>query len=849
MKKLKLMKVVESIKWNKAVYAILLVFSFIVFKEVLEEFATNSIVKYVLSYVKSWWLNDIIFGSTAILFFCIAFFKKSKGYIVSYRTVLSTVLILIVYCYYRFASEVWEFTSFYLFGRLKYFDILFIVFICVLSLFSIRLFKKKESVNSSSEIFLMDTPIGESDDDILGYKNYAFEVTERIKNSNFLKAFAIGINGKWGIGKTSFINLVKDDLKKEEFIEVNFNPWNSNTPKAIIQDFFETFQEAIKPYHSSISSDLLSYSNKLVSINDNSTNLVIQAILGLLFGNESVNNLHKKIDKKIEAINRKIIIYIDDLDRLDNEEIIEVIRLIRNTANFRSTFFLVAYDREYVLNAIKGMNSHKEGLFLEKIFQIEISLPLFNKELLRQELINKLKEVLNSDLHAMIEKVCDKLDSRIFKQSLTNLRDITRLVNSLSLNFSNLLNSKDIEFYDCLILEILRLKYPSVYFVVFNNPLDILSIIVGTDRYFVLKKVDKDTKNLEVVERFKDYYSETDLKQIVTLLSSVFSDGKDLNYDLYYIPKLSVIYASKFNRYSSYSLFGDKITEIEFGKAMDLSLAKLSLKIDEWVSKGLEDEVELKFISLRGADNRENFEKIIRGVFYLGRKEASNSKKTKNSYIGYNTDDLYIKLYNVYDVTSDSFYNGSKTKYKEFVVSLFNEAPSPYRFESNFLYNLNLSRTDSYFPLSLEERNAFILTYIYKYAKEYNSFDTNLRELFLDSKIMESKTFPEEAIQSVLEVARNEDLSGFLTFIIRENPREEKSYYINFRQFFDSEESFEGFLSTLDEKKWDCLREFDDFYQKLKENDNQSISFNFKILSISDNDRENRKEVLFGSRK
>ena len=82
--------------------------------------------------------------------------------------------------------------------------------------------------------------------------------------------------------------------------------------------------------------------------------------------------------------------FIDDIDRLDKHEIIEVVRLIRNTANFHNTFFLVAYDRDYVINALGHLNEHNHHQFLEKIFQMELNLPAYDKSILTKELYNRL---------------------------------------------------------------------------------------------------------------------------------------------------------------------------------------------------------------------------------------------------------------------------------------------------------------------------------------------------------------------------------------------------------------------------------------------------------------------------
>jgi predicted KAP-like P-loop ATPase len=91
---------------------------------------------------------------------------------------------------------------------------------------------------TSNESLLNDHSIGETGDDFLGYTKYADELAKKILSSNFEKSFAIGINGKCGLGKTSFVDHLKRKVKDKDLITVDFNPWNSQTPQAIIRDFF-----------------------------------------------------------------------------------------------------------------------------------------------------------------------------------------------------------------------------------------------------------------------------------------------------------------------------------------------------------------------------------------------------------------------------------------------------------------------------------------------------------------------------------------------------------------------------------------------------------------------------------
>ena len=181
--------------------------------------------------------------------------------------------------------------------------------------------------------------------------------------------------------------------------------------------------------------------------------------------------MKKKIDDTLKRLNKKIVIYIDDLDRLDSTELLEVMRLIRNTADFRNTFFVVAYDRNYVLNALEKHNPINLQNYLDKIFQLEITLPYFNKVILREKLSQLISKKWSIEDYSELHKII--INATQIDGWLDNMRDVTRLANAVLLNYSKL--HEEVDFYDFLKIEVLRLKYPSVY--TFNSNLKKMSFL------------------------------------------------------------------------------------------------------------------------------------------------------------------------------------------------------------------------------------------------------------------------------------------------------------------------------------------------------------------------------------
>ena len=827
----------------------------------IEIILSNTVVKYVLSYISSDWYNDFAF-LLICLFLVLLTIKRFKRYTPSHNLTAVLVILSLIYILYRITGTTWYFKSLKFIPFLKYADILVIISIFQLFLSIPNEVTKSENVQNS---FFDDEPLGETGTDELGYGSYAELLSHKILSSHFNKAFAIGINGKWGIGKTSFIDILRRNVKDESIIEIIFNPWNSNSPKAIIKDFFETVQESIRPYHSSLSRLLIQYSDKLVTLSNNTVTQSVQTTVAAITGFESINSLYEEINTSLVCINKKIVIYIDDLDRLDKDEIIEVIRLVRNTANFYNTFFIVAYDRNYVINALKQHNPYKQEEFLEKIFQIEVTLPYFKKDILRHKLSRKLKEKLPESLHLTIEKEVIGTVSSVpvfLNEWLESIRDVTRLANALVLNLTKL--NGEVDFNDLMRIELLRLKFPSVYELLFRKTSEFLETSSGHSNkefHYELKKLSEEekkslnqeektiTKNLELYLRRNQVdlsIPEKDIKRIVDFIDGIFEGA--LTYSFYGRSHLSIIFPGKFNRYFAYNLLEGNLSEIEFSKARSLSQEQFNSKISEWLKSGLENELKNRFSEINSFDSRDDFEKVIRAIFHLANYPSQRYAYDSWNLVGFNGEDLQNKLSNYSGRLSNKFYAKDKPEeLKTFVRSIFEGARSPYSFEAEFLSYLSGQLSDT-FPITKDEIKEFTFGYLKKYCSEVDKLDSNVWNLFQCCKQTEwipaggnsyskKEEFTEESKTIMKDFLLNKDLDGFLLSIIATKAFEQDLFAISsfVIEIFNNWKTFEEELSKKDEEKSKYLKEFRALLTKFAgTNYSQYVSFKFQTIPFGE---------------
>lgn len=430
---------------------------------------TKYIVTKFLIYSIQSYLNDFVFFSLTILFSIIIYQKiKKRFYIFSHQLFLP-ILLSVFYLVIRWKFHN-EFLSLKSLSFLKYSDILFLVFISPIIIKIIV--RSKNTITEKEEEFLYpDEPIESFERDIRGWKNKINLVFKNINSFQGKSSIALGIVGKWGAGKTSFMNLLYNKFKNEEakYIPIKFSTWLGISPESIIQDFFNTVEKQIKPESIDFSNELRKYGELVLRLHDQ--NLGKQVIdLFKINGNSSLNESFKKLNKQILKLNKKIIIFLDDLDRLEPKEVFQVLRLIRNTASFRSFVYIVGYDKEYLVQSLEKIDIPIASNYCEKIFLKEyLIFPLSIEEkskIIKDSLLDSLPQNGEEVRHFFETlKATYLISLPLVFSSLKDIRDITRFLNEFKGGYSQIVN--EVDFYNYFLIKLLKLKFYKVYLLLF----------------------------------------------------------------------------------------------------------------------------------------------------------------------------------------------------------------------------------------------------------------------------------------------------------------------------------------------------------------------------------------------
>lgn len=298
---------------------------------------------------------------------------------------------------------------------------------------------------SEEKHLLGNSPINSFDEDLFNFKHYANKVKKIIQlNSSNSEPLTIGIYGKWGEGKTSFLNLLKNkiehfdkDEKGKEYLIYDFNPWRYSNEEEMLFDFFDGIAKKFyvnkETSIQEVGKLISKYSKYLKAIKISATvgipkmfnkkvefdvNEVFKALGEDLTGEKiSLDFFKDKINERIKKVNFKVVVFVDDLDRLDKNEIYTILKLIKLNANFDNFIFITTLDSEQVAKAIKDRYGDEliDGyLFLEKIINIPIHLPKIEEEDLQYFFETKFNQIIKH------------LDSKDFEKKESELKEIVQ---------------------------------------------------------------------------------------------------------------------------------------------------------------------------------------------------------------------------------------------------------------------------------------------------------------------------------------------------------------------------------------------------------------------------------------
>jgi len=496
-----------------------------------------------------------------------------------------------------------------------------------------------------------------------------------IFHDKYEKSFSIGIIGPWGQGKSSFIEILKEhvinyqlnfpkndpkyytytpkgnQIGYQEIVLIEFSPFLNHNDDLIINDFFLQLSHKLKHRSGKLSNTLLTYSQKLVNLIEDKKFTSILKNEVSFNANKDVTLLYQEINELLQELELKFVIIIDDLDRLNPKEILQVLKLIRNTSNFPNFVFVVALDKEYVISAISSFGDYADNGFIDKFFQLECFLPENdNNDLIEYtiELINNAPLPISTKTKVDPKQILTKSISNevtLFHEYVKNFRDSKKLVNQIIFENNIIENQfEEVLARDYVYLLLLRLKFPFIYRLLCENTGELLRI---TGELYSLKKNEPENKTPDISDLInKDQYSKPDLSNI-DFGSSFCSTKKTQRYDnleidlikrtLYELfeansnpPFNSVKHVKVFNKIKYWRISANDLSYERFSQLINSrsSLHNASVLLDSLI----DDNLQAQFINRLNLDllpiaDLEDFQTSLKFLLTFKNKFNYNSKE------------------------------------------------------------------------------------------------------------------------------------------------------------------------------------------------------------------------------
>lgn len=209
---------------------------------------------------------------------------------------------------------------------------------------------------------------------------YAKDLVERILNTDMsAESFSVGISGAWGSGKSTFLESLRQafagDKSGKVSAVVEFHPWNGASSGKIVTDFFNVLVGKLGDEYSVLRGPLLKYADLLKMVDSKRSSLYLAELLDKK-REKSIGETKDLISGFLRQYGRVVPVLIDDLDRLTADEIADVLKLIRNTADFPNVVYIAAYDKGYVCEVLEKVRKiERPSIYLEKFFSVELVLP------------------------------------------------------------------------------------------------------------------------------------------------------------------------------------------------------------------------------------------------------------------------------------------------------------------------------------------------------------------------------------------------------------------------------------------------------------------------------------------
>lgn len=327
-----------------------------------------------------------------------------------------------------------------------------------------------------------DRPSSNPQDDLFGHAPFAESLANSICRYPGNDGLVLALYGTWGSGKSTVLSYVRHFLEQRPEAEqpaiVTFNPWWFSGQDNLARAFLGQMQAVLPAKNAKFKKlgDLLGdFAEGVGGLIDLSgmtggAGSKVGKLIGMITKSKpkDVPALKSEISKILRDAQTRILVIIDDIDRLTPEETRQLFTVIKALADFPNVVYLLAFDREVAAQAIEQQSGMPGERYLEKIIQVPFELPPVDRVALRAALFKRLDEILGDTSDGLFDQ---SYWTNAFHDGIDPLiqvpRDVVRFTNTLAVTYPAVRG--EVNPVDFIALEALRVFLSSLYDVIRTN--------------------------------------------------------------------------------------------------------------------------------------------------------------------------------------------------------------------------------------------------------------------------------------------------------------------------------------------------------------------------------------------
>lgn len=478
--------------------------------------------------------------------------------------------------------------------------------------------------------FFTEYPIKNKNEDELNRTIFAKHLAKSILQNKENECLTIGLIGKWGSGKSSIINIARDDLNDEDLIILDFNPWYFSTQDNLYQQFFNMITSEIEKREFGDKfwiqkkffqmktqfkkASKLSKGNKTImqfikeiffTLKELQNLNIVNKYYKQVKSNSSVNlntpgfgytynfsestkeynsisYLKTKCNEYFEELGYKFLIVIDDIDRMTKTEIGQTLILVKSLADFNNFTYLLAFDEDVVAESLTSIPENFRKKYLEKIIQVYITVPKISETHFDGLISSKLEEFYEE--YILNEKTKKQMDNDSeFKKSMQRNfldvysylklffktpRELYRYINILKFNFS--VFKDEVNVFDFMLILSLQLFESEIYHEIKNN--SELFLVKFSELDNNIKSMNKH--KLEDIIKLRKNLSENSIKHVLfKLFPKINAYYRNIEYgyewDKTWRYELRICSELFFDKYFTLTLGTNELSMVSFNQLMN----------------------------------------------------------------------------------------------------------------------------------------------------------------------------------------------------------------------------------------------------------------------------------------